>query len=76
MTEIETKPTAPPPELPPNTDGTLTVGAHVTAVATGAIIGALVHLGLPVGVEPYVSIVVGALVTTAVHFIEAKLNTI
>jgi len=63
-----------PPSLPPATDGTLKAVPHIVAVITGAITGFLtLHIGLPADYSSYVGIGVATVLTTAVHWIQAKL---
>lgn len=66
---------SPPPPLPPSTDGTLTPVPHVVAVATGLFTGwATTKLGLPTQYASYAAILVATLLTSAVHFLQAKLD--
>lgn len=78
MTTQPIKPPAAGPvsnERPPVTDGTLTITPHAVAVAAGLITGWMTtKIGLSPAHATYASIVIATLITTAVHFIQAKID--
>jgi small basic protein len=58
----------------PSTDGTLKPAPHIVAVLVGGILGFLTtKVGIPTEYVTYISVGVTTLLTTAVHFIQAKL---
>lgn len=64
-----------PAAPPPSTDGTLTVTPHVVAVIAGAFVGWLsMQLHLPAAWAPYVTLGLTTLMTTGVHFVQAKID--
>lgn len=77
MAEVTQPITKQPPlaPVPPPIDGTLTITPHVISVAAGAFCTWLVTvLHLPPGLEPYAVCLVGPLIASGVHFLQAKID--
>ena len=63
------------PVNPTSTDTTLTPTPHIISVVVGGILGFLTtKVGVPAEVVPYVTVAVTSVVTTAVHFLLAKIT--
>jgi len=68
------QPVKQPPALPPSSDGTLNATPHIVAVLTGLVTGFLtLHVGLPADYAPYAAAAVASVLTSAVHWFQAKL---